>query len=404
MVNMQDRDHSHNQPLSGIRVLDLSTVIFGPYASLVLADYGAEVIKVESAQGDPTRYIGPAREEGMSAVYLGSNRNKKSVALDLKTSHGIAALYALIDTADVLMHNIRPQKLAALGLDAKALLDRHRRLVYVSLNGFGQDGAYAGKPAYDDIVQGLSGATALTQMQTGVPSYFPAVMADKVGALTAVHAILAALLLRDRSGQGQVVEVPMFEAMTANVLVEHYFARHIPESDGSPGYSRLLTSDRRPFPTRDGYVCMMPYSDAHWHRFFTNSGFPEYAQDPRFKSLSLRTQNIDALYTRASEILKTQSTSYWLENLEAWDIPAGRVNALHDLEQDPHLLSVNFFETIPDRDGKSYRYPRNPVRIQGMRVPMTSPARLGEHTDEVLRSTELSEALIEKNFFSPNTH
>jgi len=402
---MHKQDESLDLPLSGVRVLDLSTVIFGPYASMTLADYGAEVIKIESPQGDPTRYIGPADEAGMAAIFLGVNRNKKSVVLDLKTRHGLDALHALIDTADILIHNIRPQKLPALGLDAEPLLQRNSRLIHVSLNGFGKNGAYAGQPAYDDIVQGLSGASALMQGQTGAPGYLPMVMADKIGALTAVHAILAAVMRRERTGRGQIVEVPLFEAMTSCVLAEHYFGGHLPQSSHPKGYSRLLSSDRRPFPTRDGYVCMMPYSDADWQRFFTNSGFPEHAQDPRFQSLRLRTQNTDALYSVAGEILKTRETAYWLQNLPAWDIPASRVNALDDLESDPHLASVGFFQDIPDGNNGVYRYPRSPMHIEGMHVPLARPPKLGEHTEELLRTTRLSEALILENSVTlPTNH
>ncbi|NYT25008.1 CoA transferase [Alcaligenaceae bacterium] len=398
---MLEQNDPADRPLSGVRVLDLSTVIFGPYASMILADYGAEVIKVESPQGDPTRYIGPADEAGMAAIFLGVNRNKKSVVLDLKTEPGLAALHALIDTADVLMHNIRPQKLPALGLEAEPLLQRNGRLVHVSLNGFGGNGVYAGQPAYDDIVQGLSGASALMRGQTGAPGYLPMVMADKIGALTAVHAILAAVIRRDRTGRGQIVEVPLFESMTACVLVEHYFGGHLPQSAQGMGYSRLLSSDRRPFPTRDGYVCMMPYSDADWRRFFTNSGFPGHAKDPRFQSLRLRTQHTDALYAVAGEILRTRETAYWLEKLPAWDIPASRVNSLEDLENDPHLRSVDFFQDLPDGNGGAYRYPRSPMHIEGVHVPLMRPPRLGEHTDEILRTTGLSDALMQENGISP---
>jgi len=398
---MHDQGDPLDRPLSGVRVLDLSTVIFGPYASMVLADYGAEVIKIESPQGDPTRYIGPAGEPGMAAIFLGVNRNKKSVVLDLKTEPGLTALHALIDTADILMHNIRPQKLAALGLEAEPLLRRQGRLVHVSLNGFGKNGVYAGQPAYDDIVQGLSGASALMQGQTGAPGYLPMVMADKIGALTAVHAILAALMRRNRTGRGQIVEVPLFESMTACVLAEHYFGGYLPHSNHAKGYSRLLSSDRRPFRTRDGYVCMMPYSDADWRRFFMNSGFPQHAQDPRFQSLRLRTQHTDSLYAIAGDILQTRETAYWLEKLPAWDIPASRVNSLDDLESDPHLSSVDFFQDLPDGNNGSYRYPRSPMSIEGAHVPLTRPPRLGEHTEEILRTTGLSDALMHENGISP---
>ena len=209
-------------PLAGIRVLDLSTVVLGPYASQVLAEYGADVLKIEPPEGDSTRRTGPSTEPGMGAIFLGVNRGKRSVVLDLKRSDGREALLELVDTADVLMHSIRPQKLASIGLDPETLQARNPRLVYVGLHGFAEDGVYGGMPAYDDIIQGLSGCAALMERQTGTPQYYPTIAADKISGLVASHAILAALFKRERTGVGCYVEVPMFEAMTAFNLVEHF--------------------------------------------------------------------------------------------------------------------------------------------------------------------------------------
>ena len=208
-------------PLNGIRVLDLSTVVFGPYASQMLADYGADVIKIEAPEGDSTRKTGPTTESGMSAIFLGVNRGKRSVVLDLKTAPAREALLKLVDTADVLMHSIRPQKLAAIGLDPETVRTRNPRLVYVGLHGFAEDGPYGGMPAYDDIIQGMSGCAALMERQTGTPQYFPTIAGDKTCGLVAGQAILSALFHRERTGEGAYVEVPMFEAMVAFNLVEH---------------------------------------------------------------------------------------------------------------------------------------------------------------------------------------
>ena len=290
-------------PLQGVRVLDLSAIVLGPYASQILADYGADVIKIEPPEGDSTRFTGPTTERGMGAIFMGVNRGKRSAVLDLKREEGRSALMKLIDTADVLMHSIRPQKLASLGIEPAAVLARNPRMVYVGLHGFGEDGPYGGLPAYDDIIQGLSGCAALMQRQTGEPQYFPTIAADKTSALIAAHAILAALFRRERTGQGGYVEVPMFESMVAFNMVEHFYGLHFEPALAAPGYPRVLAPWRRPYKTTDGYLCAMPYTDAHWKRFFGEAGTPEVAADPRFASIGERTKNIEALYKQAAEII-----------------------------------------------------------------------------------------------------
>src|SRR5205085_2911255 len=226
-------------PLTGIRILDLSTVVLGPYASQTLAEYGADVIKIEAPEGDSTRRTGPSNEPGMGAIFLGVNRGKRSVVLDLKQPAGREALVKLVDTADVLMHSIRPQKLAAIGLDPETLRARNPKLVYVGLHGFAEDGPYGGMPAYDDIIQGLSGCAGLMERQSGQPQYYPTIAADKTTGLVAAHAILAALFKRERSGEGSYVEVPMLESMVAFNLVEHFYGLHFEPALAEPGYPRL---------------------------------------------------------------------------------------------------------------------------------------------------------------------
>src|SRR5690606_25669005 len=258
--------------LAGVRVLDLTSVVFGPYASQILADYGADVIKIESPEGDSTRRTGPQQEAGLAAIFLGINRNKRSVVLDLKQAGARDALLALVDDADVLMHSMRPAKMARLGLDPHTLCARNPRLVYAGLYGFGEGGAYAGQPAYDDIVQGLSGVADIAQRQGGTARYLPTIAADKTCGLAAARAILAALLQRERTGRGQQVEVRMFESMASYLLVEHFYGRHLQDTPGPAGYPRVLAPWRRPYQTADGLLCMMPYTDAHWRRFFTETG------------------------------------------------------------------------------------------------------------------------------------
>ena len=377
-------------PLDGIRVLDLSTVVLGPYASQILAEYGADVIKIETPEGDSTRRTGPSTEAGMGAIFLGVNRGKRSIVLDLKTAQDQEALLRLVDTADVLMHSIRPQKLKAIGLDPETLRVRNPRLVYVGLHGFVQDGPYGGMPAYDDIIQGMSGCAALMELQTGTPQYFPTIAADKTTGLVAANAILAAIVMRERTGKGSYVEVPMLESMVAFNLVEHFYGQHFEPPLAAAGYPRLLNPWRRPYQTTDGYVCAMPYTDAHWQRFFIEAGAPELATDKRFKDISARTLNIEKLYELAAQIISGRSTQAWLETFNKLEIPASTMNRLQDLQQDEHLRATGFFETIHDPAMGELRFPGVPVKFNHSRPPVAMPPRLGQHTDEILAEIGLS--------------
>lgn len=390
--------------LDGIKILDLTSVIFGPYASQILADYGADVIKVESPQGDSTRNTGPRYEDGLAAMFLSVNRNKRSLVLDLKRPEAREALLQLAETADVFMHSIRPQKMAALGLGPDDLLARNPRLIYAGLLGFGTGGAYEGRPAYDDTIQGLSGIADIMERQTGEPRYLPTIAADKTCGLVAAHAILAALFQRSRTGAGQVVEIPMFEAMTSFNLVEHFYGRHFADSPGPTGYPRLMSRWRRPYRTADGHVCMMPYTDAHWRSFFIHSGHPEYADDARFTDIGMRTRHIDALYALAQDIVAGHDTQYWLDLFSRIEIPATRINALDDLEQDPHLASVGLFVDVRDDQDRTYRFTRNPVRMAHGTADVQLPPRLGQHTRAVLAEAGLDDARIDGLLASGAAH
>ena len=371
-------------PLDGIRILDLSTVVLGPYASQMLGEYGADVIKIETPEGDSTRRTGPSTEAGMGAIFLGVNRGKRSLVLDLKTAQGREALLRLVDTADVLMHSIRPQKLKAIGLDPETLRARNPRLVYVGLHGFAQDGPYGGMPAYDDIIQGMSGCAALMELQTGTPQYFPTIAADKTTGLIAANAILAAIVMRERTDKGSYVEVPMLESMVAFNLVEHFYGQHFQPPLAEAGYPRLLNPWRRPYRTTDGYLCAMPYTDVHWRRFFIAAGAPELAADERFSDISARTLNIAALYELAAQFIASRSTNAWLETFSQLEIPVSTMNRLPDLQQDAHLRATGFFETIHDPDMGELCFPGVPVKFNHCRPPVAMPPRLGQHTDEIL--------------------
>ncbi|HWS74716.1 MAG TPA: CoA transferase [Quisquiliibacterium sp.] len=388
--------------LAGVRIVDLTAVIFGPYCTQILADYGADVIKVESPEGDTTRWTGPALEPGRAAIFLASNRNKRSVVLDLKQAAARDALLALVDGADVFIHSVRPQKLEKLGLGPEALMARNPRLIYAGLYGFGSDGPYAGQPAYDDIIQGLSGVADLMERQTGTPRYFPTIAADKACGQVAAHAVLAALFQRERTGRGQYVEVPMYESMVSFTMLEHFYGRHMADAaseagaaDRTPGYPRVLTPWRRPQRTADGYVCLLPYTTAHWRSFFENTGHPELARDPRFQDITARTRHIAELYELTGEIVARRDTAHWLELCQRLEIPAAPVNRLEDLENDPHLKAVDMFPTMPGPDGARYRMIRNPVRLADSEVPLRLPPSLGEHTREVLSEAGLDPATIQ---------
>ena len=384
-------------PLSGIRVIDLSTVVMGPYASQWLADLGAEVIKVEPPEGDSTRRTGPAAEDGMSAIFLGVNRSKKSVALNLKLPAAQAALERLLASADVFVHSMRPQKLGGLGLEPAAVMARHPRLVYVSLLGFAEDGPYGGRPAYDDIIQGLSGNAALMAAQTGTVRYFPTIAADKTSGLVAALSISAALAGRERQGgKGALVEVPMFESMVAFNLVEHLYGQHFEPPRGPAGYPRVLAPLRRPYQTADGHVCMMPYTDAHWRDFFTAAGRPDLAADARFTGIAARTQHIETLYELTGEIVRARTTDAWLALCETLQIPVARVNQLAELVDDPHLRATGFFDMLDDPAMGTLRFPGAPVRFDGERAAPALPPRLGEHTRGLLGEAGLTTQQIDE--------
>ena len=262
----------HNGALAGIKVLDLTSVVFGPLCTQVLGDQGADVIKIEAPEGDTTRFTGPAASPGMAALFLGLNRNKRSLVLDLKQHEAKSALWRLIDSADVLVHSIRPQKVDKLGFSPEAVLARNPRLVYAALTGFGSGGPYAGMPAYDDVIQGQSGVAALMSEIAGEPRYAPMILGDKTCGLVAAQAITAALLARSRTGKGQYIEIPMLETMVAFTLAEHMFGRTFDPPKGGIGYSRVLAPWRRPYKTKDGYIAMLVYTDAQWLKFWTLVG------------------------------------------------------------------------------------------------------------------------------------
>jgi crotonobetainyl-CoA:carnitine CoA-transferase CaiB-like acyl-CoA transferase len=348
-------------PLNGVRVIDLTTVMFGPYCTQIMGEMGADVIKVESPEGDIGRQTGAFRTRGMSAAHLMKGRNKRSVVLDLKQPEGLEALQRLTQTADVFVHNMRPQAARKLGIDYDSIAVWKPDIVYAAAIGFGEDGPYAERPAYDDLIQGMSGVAGLYGMATGEPRYAPTVMADKTSGLFLLYAISMALFHHERTGEGQKVQVPMFECMVSFLMNEHMQERTFEPSQGNAGYQRLLTPHRRPYPTADGYLCVMPYNNRHWQRFFELVGRPELVGDERFSQQSARSKNIDALYAIVAESMLSRPTAEWLELLGKADIPCGQMNTPDDLFNEPHLKAVGMFPKIDHPTEGTLRHIKVPV-------------------------------------------
>ena len=384
-------------PLDGVRVVDLTTVVMGPYATQLLADDGADVIKVEPPGGDVMRLAGPMRSPGMGPVFLQLNRNKRGVVLDLKQRRGRDALLRLCERADVLVHNVRPAALRRLQLSYEDVRAVNPRLVHVGLSGYGEDGPYAGRPAYDDLIQGISGVASLfARAGGGPPRFVPLTLADRIVGISAVHTIVGALFLRERTGQGQGVEVPMFETLAQLVLGDHMAGRTFdPPLDG-PGYARLLSPDRRPYPTRDGHLCVLLYNDKHWESFFRAIGrLEEFTADPRLNDHATRTTHYDEVYALLAGILATRTTAEWLSLLEACDVPCVPLQDLDALIDDPHLRATGFFQIVDHPTEGPLRLTGIPGRWSGLqRSIRRAPPLLGEHSVEVLREAGLTEADI----------
>jgi len=383
-------------PLAGVRILDLTSVVAGPLATQMLADMGADVIKIEAPEGDAPRHTGPARSPNMAALFMGLNRGKRSLVLDLKKDGAKDVLWRLIAAADILVHSMRPQAMAKLGFGHKEVCAKNPSLVYAALHGYRDGGPYSGQPAYDDVIQGQSGIAALMAQMAGEPRYAPMILADKTCALSIAGAICAALFARERSGCGQFVEIPMFEQMVSFVLGEHLFGHNFVPPLGPLGYTRVTAPWRRPYKTSDGHLCMMAYTQAHWRKFWNAVGRPEMLSDPRFDSIATRARNIVALYEIAGTCIAGKTTDEWLKLLRELEIPAARMASLDDLFVDPQLAATGFFKRATHPSEGEILYTDLPVRFGG--ASMTSERlqpRLGEHSFEVLREAGLSESEIE---------
>ena len=373
--------------LAGLRVIDLTGVVLGPYATQILGDYGADVIKIEPPGGDIMRHAGPMKHPGMGHIFINANRNKRSVVLDLRQAAQREQLLALCQTADVLTYNIRPASMARLGLSFETLHALNPRLVVCGAYGYSEGGPYSEWPAYDDLIQGAACIPWLmTQSGSPEPRYVPATFADRVTGLNMVHAVLAAVIARYRTGLGQHVEVPMFECLLQFVLGEHLGGETWQPPIAPMGHSRMLAANRKPYSTQDGYICALMYNDAHWQSFLKLIGQGElFFTDARFTTQSERIKHIDALYAFVGKHLKTRSSEAWIKELSAHDIPVMPMMKLDDLLNDPHLTATQAWIDIQHPHEGALRQFRPPVRMSSTPTGVWRPApRLGEHTQEVL--------------------
>jgi crotonobetainyl-CoA:carnitine CoA-transferase CaiB-like acyl-CoA transferase len=384
------------RPLEGTRIIDLTSILFGPIATHFLANMGAEVIKIEAPGGDVIRSVQPMRSPGMGAVFMNSNRGKSSVALDLKTEAGRQALERLVATADVFVHSMRGRAAGKLGIDYDSLKKIRPELVYVFACGYDSQGPNADLPAYDDIIQAASGLAAINTRPDGAPQLVRSVMADKISALYLTQALLAAIMTQKTSGKGQYVEVPMFECLTHFMMVEHMFGHCFEPPLAGAGYTRVLSEHRQTYKTKDSYIATLPYTTAQWQRFFDLIGETELAKEEWVNDASQRSLRIGELYARIAEATPSRTTEEWVRELKRIDVPVTAVNSLEDLFSDPQLTASGLFQDYQHPTEGHLRGTRHPIRSAAPPVPDMVAPHLGEHTRAVLAAVGYTDAEIDE--------
>jgi crotonobetainyl-CoA:carnitine CoA-transferase CaiB-like acyl-CoA transferase len=398
---MEQPSEKFTGPLAGVRVVDITAVLMGPSATQMLADLGADVVKIEPPTGDATRKIGPGGAERMGPIYLGLNRNKRSLVLDLKTDEAKEIVRKLVTTADVLTYNVRPAAMSRLGFTYEALSAINPRLIYVGMFGFSQRGRYAPSPAFDDLIQAATAMpSAMAASVDGSPRFVPLNLADRSVGLYAFGVIASALYARERTGRGQRVDVPMFETMVPYVLGDHLYGRKFMPERGDFGYPRLLSPARRPFRTKDAHVCCVIYQDHHWKAFLEILGMSQmYETDPRLTNITTRTNHADELNEFVERHLKEKTTAEWRELLKVADIPVFPVHTFETLLEDGHLSDIGFFREEEVPDFGTIRETAVPSEWHGT-VPKgyRPPPLLGQHSTEVLKELGYSDAEVESLF------
>ena len=372
--------------LHGIKVLDLTTVIMGPYCTQILGDMGADVVKIESHVGDNMRWVGPMKNPGMGHIHLHLNRNKRSLVLDLKHPQGLEACLKLSAEADVLVYNVRPQSMARLGLSYEAVKKLNEKIIYVGAFGYAEKGPYAGRPAYDDLIQGITGVASLSLRQTGdVPRYSPVTIGDRSVGLHTVNAVLAALFHRERSGIGQAIEITMFEAMSQFVLGDHMGGKTFDPPLGDTAYARLIAPHRRPYATSDGFLCVLIYNNKHWMTFFDAIGRADLKTNPKFSEHTERAANIAEVYEFVATTLVAKPTAVWQALLAKADIPFATMHSIDSLLEDEHMRAIGFFPEF-DHPTEGRIRATAPIGEWSATPPSIRilPARLGEHSAEIL--------------------
>jgi len=385
-------------PLEGVRILELTSVVMGPYACQILADMGAEVIKVEPPSGDTNRNLGAYRNnKDMAALFLTCNRNKRDIVLDLKSDEGKEICLKLVKESDIIIHNFRPQAMDRLGLNYERVKEANPKIIYCATYGYSAKGPYGSKGALDDSIQAVSGIAHLNAMVYGEPRYMPTVIADKTTGLTAVYSILAALYHREKTGQGQAIEVPMFETMVSFTMAEHMWGQTFEPPIGNAGYTRIMSLNRKPYKTKDGYIAVLPYFDAHWATFCKIAEVPELITDERFTTMAQRLKNIDETYDETGKALLKKTTDEWMALLGDTNVPTIRVNSLDELIDDPHLKATGFFEQHEHPTEGTLKMPKFPANFSETPASIRRmPPRLGEHSTEVLKEIGYSESEIDR--------
>ena len=385
--------------LDGIRIVDLSTVVLGPWASQMLGDMGADVIKVETPAGDLTRNIGPGRNPDMGSLFMATNRNKRSLVLDLNTQEGRTALFRVVGTADVFLHNMRPKVAKKFDINKEKFTGAFPRLIFVAAYGFRSEGPLADNPAYDDIIQAASGLSDLQSVASpgGEPRFVPTIMADKTTSFQVVSSVLAALFHRERSGEGQAIEVPMYESLVDFIMVEHLYGAGFEPPITGMGYGRLLNSMRKPYATKDGYLAVLPYTDDNWKKLFDISGRQDLNNDPRFVDLATRMKHSAEIYQLLNDIIATRTTAEWQNDLTIANVPVQKVNTKEDLLNDEQLLASDFWKFVNHPTEGQIRMTDPPARLTKTPSSIRAlPPQLGQQSKEILAEVGYTKQQIEE--------